>query len=274
MKSKSSYILLLGVLLCSISCATTKLTVKGAPGTVIYTTRGHNLGTIDQSGNAEIKIDRDNYYAFLLAQSPESNIKVPFALDFKKESVIPTIEEGLLYLGFSFFGAGAILTLVDFLVQKSLDEIGMVGLGTMAAGAAMYATSYSDYLGRHDRQNEYSYHKVQQTNNDLKLSLNKASTRPIIQTPTPASPTVDNKANTSISKSSEKKSQTNSSVTPKMGPKTFSHASKSEAIAAAKKAVQDYNGILSMRVVSVATGISAIDLYDGDKLVERHVYAE
>ena len=105
MKSKSSYILLLGVLLCSISCATTKRTVKGAPGTVIYTTRGHNLGTIDQSGNAEIKIDRDNYYAFLLAQSPESNIKVPFALDFKKESVIPTIEEGLLYLGFSFFGA-------------------------------------------------------------------------------------------------------------------------------------------------------------------------
>lgn len=67
------------------SCAgMKKIQVSGIPGTVIKNSSGELLGTIGSDGNVEVKICRDKYYAFLLSKSPDSDIDVPFALEFKK----------------------------------------------------------------------------------------------------------------------------------------------------------------------------------------------
>ena len=77
------------ILACIIlaSCSTTqKITVSGYAGTEIYTPDLTKVGTIDNTGKAQIKLDSDDYYAFLLSKSTGSNELIPFALDYRKSS--------------------------------------------------------------------------------------------------------------------------------------------------------------------------------------------
>ena len=57
--------------------------ISGTPGTIIKNSSGEVLGTIGSDGNAKVKIYRDKYHAFLLSKSPNSDIYVPFALEYK-----------------------------------------------------------------------------------------------------------------------------------------------------------------------------------------------
>lgn len=83
---KKLVIILIAIMVLMTSCYTQKFYVVGDPGTVIASLNGYyTLATIDQSGEAEIKIkDRKiGYMAFLQAKSPNSDVFVPFALDYK-----------------------------------------------------------------------------------------------------------------------------------------------------------------------------------------------
>lgn len=65
------------------SCNTTQtFTVRGVPGTVI--SKGNKqIAVIDQTGQAQVTTNRDDgYEQFYLAKTPNSNLQVPFALDY------------------------------------------------------------------------------------------------------------------------------------------------------------------------------------------------
>lgn len=81
-------IALISVFIVLSSCSVTQeIRVEGRPGTSIYDSNGKMLSTIDYSGSTIITIDRQNEYQyFLQAKAPDSNILVPFALDYADNS--------------------------------------------------------------------------------------------------------------------------------------------------------------------------------------------
>ena len=84
MKKSILHYTLIGVFVVLSSCSITQdIRVEGKPGTSIYDSNGQMLSTIDYSGYTIITMDRRNkYHYFLQAKLPDSNILVPFALDY------------------------------------------------------------------------------------------------------------------------------------------------------------------------------------------------
>ena len=84
MKKMYKLILLLGLFGILSSCTVTQqLTIQGYPGTKIFDSNEKYLATIDYTGTTTITFDRsEKYNYYLQAQSPESNVLVPFALDY------------------------------------------------------------------------------------------------------------------------------------------------------------------------------------------------
>ena len=116
------YINLLIIILISsflLSCGgPQKFLVKGEPGVEIYSPEMKRLGKIGSNGSVKIEIPSDDYYAFLLSKSQDSDTFVPFGLDYKtKYSFMgfPSILTGALLL---VGGAGA--TLAGVLVENVL----------------------------------------------------------------------------------------------------------------------------------------------------------
>ena len=84
---KNILVFVIAASLMMASCKTQKFHVSGEPGTIITALDGSTLTVIDQSGTAEIKMDRrDGYDAFLQAKAPGSEKLVPFALDYKNHN--------------------------------------------------------------------------------------------------------------------------------------------------------------------------------------------
>ena len=84
MKSTCSKILLCVLIMILSSCnIAQKIVIIGNPGTKIYDTNEKYLTTINNTGTASIKLDRkEEYHYYLQAKVPQSNILVPFALDY------------------------------------------------------------------------------------------------------------------------------------------------------------------------------------------------
>lgn len=126
------------IILLLTSCNTQKFYVKGIPGTIITTLDNEQLGVIDQSGSAEIKLDRKTgYQAFLQAKAPNSNMLVPFALDYKNKNRSSTN-----------FGVGFVI------FMPPLTTIAILGPGWIM-------------LSRRGSYYDYDYLDNQTTNNDL-----------------------------------------------------------------------------------------------------------
>ena len=86
---KLNIILAIGMMLVMLtSCTTaTEMTIFSEPGTEIYTPSFTQLGVTDNSGRLTLKIDNDNYHAFLLSHRPGSKDNIPFALDYQHRKV-------------------------------------------------------------------------------------------------------------------------------------------------------------------------------------------
>lgn len=63
-----------------------KFTITGEPNTLIALPDKTPIGTISPTGQLPIKICDQNYYAFLLSKAPDSDVYVPFLLDYKHSS--------------------------------------------------------------------------------------------------------------------------------------------------------------------------------------------
>ena len=168
MKSLSLYTLLfLLCTLCSSCSSTSKLVVRGTPGTIITSTDNARtqLGQIDGSGKAVIKLNRNRYYPFLFSKSPYSNEYIPFALDYKNKNK-KILRNAVAYLGSTIVMFGAAAAAVGIAVG---DEAVLAIGGGMALGGALLILPALG--GGDDVEHSYEYLN-QQTNNDLFDSRN------------------------------------------------------------------------------------------------------
>lgn len=155
-----------------VSCSTTqKFFVTGAPDTKIFTPGRVILGTINSSGVVEVELQSDAYCAYLLAQGPDSELMVPFALDFKEQSYAGSaITE---WCGYTVFGGGAVVELAGLVALLAGDEeLGAImvssGLGAMAVGCPMIGVGRSRQE-QLDHVYNFKYLPTQATNNSFQF---------------------------------------------------------------------------------------------------------
>lgn len=151
------------------SCGTTQtFTVHGIPGTVISKPNGQTT-MIDQSGIAQFTTDRkeEGYAHFYLSKAPNSNIWVPFALDYKDHNRNATTNlcTGIASFGLGLEGLGAIVLLAGGIGGAS----GAITSGLIIAGAGfLVGLPAALYIMPREDQLKFNYDYLDQTtNNDL-----------------------------------------------------------------------------------------------------------
>ncbi len=262
--------------LLATSCATSrKLAVSGQPGTVITTIDGETVGQIESDGTGQLEISKLVLNPFLLARTPGAAQAVPFALDYKECYGKTKFAGTMLGIGTSV-GIGAMTVGLILLVagEKSksnnneLENSGLITMGIAGGSLLGLALPPAFALGDKSFAHGMKINKEQRTNGDLKLSLSGK----------PAPVNIPQKElikkTNSPAPVSGKKAGNKSSTQNVKADKTISHASREEALDAAKKTIMESSDILEMRRNSLAAGLEAIDVYNGDKLIERHVFAE
>lgn len=81
------YLLAASTILGFNSCSSVmKCDIYGKTGTKIYQTNGDWIGTIDNSGKAQIKLSRKKKYDFFYAQESEGSPIIPIGLNYNKRS--------------------------------------------------------------------------------------------------------------------------------------------------------------------------------------------
>lgn len=170
MKKHSIFLVfLLGVLLPLLSsCSTTQtFTVRGVPGTVI-SKDNMQIAVIDQTGQAQIKTDRESgYQQFYLAKAPNSNLQVPFALDYVNHSRENSIYASRFTGGY-FTTAGCLSIIIGAAISKDKHSektglnIILLGVGVGLASIPFYSSYSKDPIDYN-----YDYLQLQTTNNDL-----------------------------------------------------------------------------------------------------------
>lgn len=133
------------VFFCSMinSCSTFQnITVFGEPGTEIYTPDLEKVGTIKGDGKGEITLPRDGYYPFMLSGKDGSDMRIPFALDYKNRTYKGT----------------RILCGVFYTLSITASPIGLPGLCVI-----------SNRLGETQREWQFEYLSKQSTNQDLRF---------------------------------------------------------------------------------------------------------
>lgn len=130
---KSKIILIIFSCIILTSCGVTqKFTVEGHPGTEIYDPSNRFLGVIDNSGQTKIVLPRKQYgkkyLAYLLAKESNSDLYVPFALNYKNKKVLAPLWGGVAMPLTIGAGIGTSLASDD----EAATVIGgaLVGLGT------------------------------------------------------------------------------------------------------------------------------------------------
>ena len=154
-----SFIILAVTLLSS--CSTKTITVTGTPGTTILTKNYEKKGVIGPSGQTKIKIKKRPYTHYLLSQSPNSDVYVPFALDYKNKR--RTLYHMLI-------GPTAYIVGMCTLESSGIPALsGILLLGGMfeTLGWTLTITNNDDY-----ETFNYKYLKYQTTNNDLIIDKN------------------------------------------------------------------------------------------------------
>lgn len=145
------------------SCSTSQtFTVQGVPGTVITTPQNQQVAVVDNSGQAKIELKRKGgYLHYLQAQTPGSNLMVPFALNYNdnhSRSIQRGTAQSIMLVG-GLVELGGALALIG---GTSTVSIIMVGGGAAFAGIGFLlgaANNPIDY--------DYDYQKEQSTNNDI-----------------------------------------------------------------------------------------------------------
>lgn len=171
------YISLLTAASLLYSCSTTeKLTIKGNPGTTVYTPTKKSLGVIGGDGRLQLEIPSDDYYCYLLTYDKTAGLYVPFGLDIRRNTHQMTkIAVGTGYtltsIGLatgmtSLLGAALASKDEDDNTSSTLGTIAGIGLAVGGIGAAIGAPADSRL---HQTMYKYniSYLDNQRTNEDI-----------------------------------------------------------------------------------------------------------
>ena len=168
MKRITSIIMIvLGITVVSLSsCSSSQtFTVQGVPGTFITNPQGQQIAVIDNSGQAKVELKRKGgYMHYLQAQTPGSNLQVPFALDYKNNSS-RAVRRGA---GQTIMIAGAIVELGGCLaLVLGGDAATTAGAAMVGGGAAFAGLGFGMGAANTPINYDYDYQKTQKTNNDI-----------------------------------------------------------------------------------------------------------
>ena len=151
------------------SCSTTeKFYVSGTPNTKIYTPAHKHVGTIGSNGTAKIELSSDHYYAFLLSKGAESDIYIPFALDYKHKSRAGA--QFLKWTGLPIFFYGGIAMITGAVLSAADSDTGLsvvAGGGAAMLGGGLLGTSAAQRLDQTSYEYQFQYLNNQNTNSDL-----------------------------------------------------------------------------------------------------------
>lgn len=142
------------------SCLTKTITVSGAPGTTILTKDYNQKGVIGPSGQTKIKIKKRPYTPYLLSQGPNSDICVPFALDYNNKS------------HFYHLITGPIAFTIGMNLTVSSSTLPFIGGVLLISGGAIESLVWFIKLSENDPENNFKYMRTQTTNNDLIIDSN------------------------------------------------------------------------------------------------------
>lgn len=175
MKSFFNIIIFFFISITLFSCASSQtFYVNGTPGTIITTPSNERIAQIDNSGQAKITFKRKlGYLPFLEAQSPYSNIKVPFALDYKnKNRNVPRYI--LLGSGYSLVFVGLVTTLTGglghLLEGASAGDVvyGFESMMLMGGLTTLFGSGLGMWGGSMEQlDRNYDYLENQSINNDI-----------------------------------------------------------------------------------------------------------
>lgn len=210
---KYIYINICVAIFCSIlfSCTTTQtISVLGEPGTTIYTPEMDRKWTVQNDGNCKITLESQNYYPYLLSKNSNSELLVPFALDYSEENYTGT---RLLYgVGFGIAvpsviacGVGTVGLLLGEEALSTIAGVGMVG-GAVGAFTLMVP---EHRLGQDQQAYSFKYLSEHNANDDLVFT-----------------PIVDNGTNKGIGTSLSNKKVTNREVKSSTAKSNVSKSSK------------------------------------------------
>lgn len=163
---KTTAILLIIAILSS--CSTQSFVVHGEPGTIIYNSNNEDIAIIDKTGQANITLERKPYSHYLLAKSPNSDVRVPFALDYKNHN--RNLPNSLICVG------AAAISVAIAVTAGQAEPINIPNLVIGIVGVVGSGTAFDIIMTNPDRENDvyrnYDYLPNQTTNNDLIINNN------------------------------------------------------------------------------------------------------
>ena len=169
-----SIILILALLF--TSCSTTEtISIKGTPGTKILYPNMNPIGTIDNTGNLDVTLTSDAYYAYLLSQSDKLDSEpIPFALDFHKKSRAGKRRLRNFLMTWTSIGTAMA---VGGLIGAACGA-GEAGGGVAAAGALLFmapgigvGAPLDSKLSQTTWKYQFQYNDNQTTNENLNLTV-------------------------------------------------------------------------------------------------------
>ena len=154
------------------SCTTTQtISIKGEPGSEIYSPDMSRLGVINETGSVDITLPSEGYYAYLLSQNKDSKQLIPFALDYKNKNYYGTYFAKNLGMGLAATGSTLLLTSTIILLAGGEDvatPLLLAGAGFDAVGIpigmpADFRTKQTQY------EHKFKYKSQHRTNQDIEF---------------------------------------------------------------------------------------------------------
>ena len=144
------------------SCSSSQnITVKGTPGTEIYSPANTKLGVIDSAGELKVSVPNGGrFYHYLLSGKVGEGKLVPFALNYKHSGNCE-LQNAMIYGGGSI-ALGATVS-AGLLVEAGGTGalIGVTAVGGIIGGIGLYLSNMNN------GEYEYRYLSYQKTNEDL-----------------------------------------------------------------------------------------------------------
>lgn len=154
------------------SCTTTQtISIKGEPGSEIYSPGMSRLGVINETGSVDITLPSEGYYAYLLSQDKDSKQLIPFALDYKNKNYYGTYFARNLGMGLAATGSALLLTSTIILLAGGED----VARPLLLAGAAFDALGIpigmpADFRTKQTQyEHKFKYKSQHRTNQDIEF---------------------------------------------------------------------------------------------------------
>ena len=152
-----------------VSCRSSQtITVFAVPGTKIYTPDDMQAarGTVPPSGKLKVRLSVKPYVGYMLAEMPQSNLKIPFGLDYKSTG----------HTGEALSGVGISIAPAMTIVGACILPVNVgAGAGILATGIAFGTYSTLGILkqpttGSLQNEMSFSYEKEQKAIQDIPLA--------------------------------------------------------------------------------------------------------